>query len=468
MTDVLILALIFAIVVLLIWVFKLKRSLKEHFIIEHALQYEAGHDALTGLSNAGLALDRLSQSIKNAKRYKNKIAILYLGVDHFKKINKSFGLHVGDEVLQLLSQKLLENVRQSDTVARLSGDEFIIILDHFEDSILMQSVINKIMNISKEIFVVGHHKINITFSLGISVYPDENVDSITILNHASTAMHKVKSSGHNGYKFYTSKLDEQTVKREKLEHELIQSLKNNQMEVYYQLQIDAKNNTITGMEALIRWRHPTMGLILPDQFISLSEEIGLIDDIDKWVMREAMTQFTKWNTAGLHPGILSLNLSIKSLEKDGFIGNVKETLKDTGFSKDSLSFEIMETQIMNSHHKRLIEKLNELSALGIKFSVDDFGTDYSSLANLKKLPINKLKIDRSFIVNVPKNEDDKEIIKTIITMAKNLNFDVIAEGIETQEQLDFLLEHSCFEIQGYFYHKPSSANEVEMKLRALT
>ncbi|WP_415251077.1 putative bifunctional diguanylate cyclase/phosphodiesterase [Sulfurimonas sp.] len=465
MTTLLIISLIFIVIVLLIWVHKLRKSLKKHFIIEHALQYEAGHDSLTGLVNGGLAIDRLRQYMENARRYKKRVAILYLGVDHFKKINKSFGFYVGDTVLQLLSKKLLNTVRKSDTVARLNDDEFIIILDNFDNSTYIQVVIDKLMQLSKETLLISYHKLDVTFSLGISVYPDENVDAVTLLNHASTAMHTVKSSGHNNYQFYSSELANKVFNREKLEQDLIQSIKNNELQVYYQLQIDARDDTIIGMEALVRWRHPEMGLILPNQFISRSEEIGYIIDIDKWVMKEAMTQFGKWRKAGLNPGILSLNLSILSLEKNNFIDEIQNTMQEADFDKEQFSFEIMVTQIMH-HPKCTIAKLNELSALGIRFSVDDFGTDNASLAYLKRLPINKVKIDRSIIMTLTETEDNKEITKTIISMAKNLNLDVLAEGVETQEQCDFLLEHSCSEIQGYLYHKPSPANEVEKKLDA--
>jgi EAL domain-containing protein (putative c-di-GMP-specific phosphodiesterase class I) len=259
-------------------------------------------------------------------------------------------------------------------------------------------------------------------------------------------------------------MTEKAFERVVFETQLRQSIEKNQLEVYYQLQMNAKENNIIGMEALVRWNHPDMGLVSPAKFIPLAEDTGFILQLDRWVMKEAIAQFYSWNKEGLNHGVLSLNLSMLVLEQDEFLQAIKDMIKDAKLDTSWLSFEVTETQIMKNPDKS-IKKLNELSQLGIKLSIDDFGTGHSSLSYLKKLPIDKLKIDQSFIRDIPTDTDDIEITKTIISMAKNLNLHVIAEGVETQEQLNFLLENDCNEIQGYFYHKPSPASEIEKRLK---
>lgn len=455
----------FSLILLLIlfWSFKMKKEIKRRVKAEIALKHQAQHDALTNLPNRYLFLDRLTQSMRQAKRFKKKIAVLYIDLDHFKEINDSLGHNVGDILLQEVALRLKKSVRETDTVARLGGDEFIIILNNFTIIETILPILKSIMSTLSKQFFIENQAMYITLSLGVAIYPDDSIDADTLIKNADAAMYNAKDSGRNKYQFYTLDMTDKAFQRLTLETQLRQSLEQNQMKVYYQLQMDARTNTITGMEALVRWEHPTKGLIPPDQFLALSEEIGFIVDIDRWVMKEAMEQFKRWHKAGLNPGVLSLNLSMLRLEKDGFIQEIKEILNDDDYIQDCFSFEITETQIMRNPEQS-IRKLNELSALGISFSVDDFGTGHSSLSYLKKLPISKLKIDRSFVMDIPHDNDDKEITKTIIAMAKNLNLDVIAEGVETQEQCDFLLANKCNDIQGYFYNKPSPANEIEKKL----
>lgn len=466
MTLILIAFLVIIIIGLIIWIRELKKSLKEHFVIENALQHEVGHDDLTGLVNESLTIDRLSQAIKNAQRYEYKIAVLYLGIDYFKQENNSSGFDIPNEFIQLLSTKLVESIGEGDTVAIVNGDEFIILLEDCEDTAFVQSVINDVMDISKELFSVQHHKINVTFSLGVSLYPNDNVDTITLLSHAFTAMSLVKNAGGNGYKFYTPELAKQAFLNGKLEHELVESLKGEQMQVHYQLQVDAKDDKVIGMEALARWKHPTMGLCLSEQFISLSEEIGFIIEIDLLIIQEAIKQCRKWTEAGLNHGTLSLNLSLRTLEQDGFVDKIKEILKDDCI-KDCLCFEIKEKQIMQNP-QRYFDTLNELHSFGIRFTIENFGTDSFSLEYLQKLPIDKIKIDRSFVEKIPESIKDANTIKTIISIAKNMEIEVLAEGVETQEQRTFLLENSCSQMQGHFYYKPLPADEVQKKLQELT
>ncbi|MDF1875849.1 bifunctional diguanylate cyclase/phosphodiesterase [Sulfurimonas sp. SAG-AH-194-I05] len=464
MTIILIAFLVFIIISLLIWIKRMKRSLKEHFEIERELQYEVGHDGLTGLANASLTTDRLNQAIKNAKRYKKKIAIFYINVDYFQQINNSAGFDISNEILEYISEQLLEIFYESDTVARIEGNEFVIVIDSFSDAAFLQSLVDKIMKISKKALHIQHHKINVHFSIGVSIYPDDSVDAFTLFSHAYTAMRMIKSSACNGYKYYTQELAQDVFKNERLEHELVDSINENQMEVYYQLQINTKDNSLIGMEALIRWRHPTMGLITPEKFIHLSEEIGFVVAIDTWVMQEAISQYKKWHEDGLNPRTLSLNLSMQKLEEENFVNEVKSILENTPCLKENLSFHILETYIMHNP-KRFIKKLHELSALGISFSIDNFGAFASSLEYLQKLPIDKLIIDRSFIVNILENKNDANIVKTIIAIAKNMNLGIIAEGVETQEQSTFLVKNKCFHMQGNFYHKPETVAEVTIALQ---
>ncbi len=456
--------LLLIVLLLLFWSFKMKKEIKKREIAEKNLKHLAEHDPLTGLPNRILFADRLKQAIKNAKRYEESVAVLFIDLDHFKNVNDSLGHSAGDKLLQDVSKRLKNSVRQSDTVARLSGDEFAIILDHFNHVDTIISVVQNIMHSLEKPLYIENQELYITLSLGISLFPEDAQDTDTLIKNADTAMYKAKNSGRNNYQFYTSNMTKKAFERIVLENQLRQSINLNQMEVYYQLQINAKNNTIIGMEALVRWNHPSLKVVSPDKFIALAEDIGFIVELDEWVMKEAVLQFKQWHQDGLNPGILSLNLAVQRLEQNGFIKSINNIIEEFNISTEYLSFEITETKIMK-HPKKAIQSLNELGKLGIKVAIDDFGTGHSSLSYLKKLPINKLKIDRSFIKDIPDDIDDIEITKTIIAMANNLHLEVIAEGVETIEQRDFLLENGCDEIQGYLYHKPSTADEIENILR---
>ncbi|MCD4667985.1 MAG: EAL domain-containing protein [Sulfurimonas sp.] len=452
------------IILLLIWSLKMKKEIKRRKIAEKELKYLAEHDPLTNLPNRILFTDRLKQAIKNATRYSENIAVLFIDLDHFKNINDSLGHNAGDILLQTISKRLNNSIRKSDTVARLGGDEFSVILDHFSHIDTIKSVVNNIINSVKEPIYINNQKIYTTLSLGVSIYPQDGIDTETLIKNADIAMYKAKDNGRNNYQFYAQNMSKKAYERVILENQLRQSIKLKEMEVYYQLQIDAKDDSIIGMEALVRWNHPNMGLVSPNIFISLAEDIGFIIELDEWVTKEAILQFKQWYLDGLNPGILSLNLSIQRVEQDGFISSIENILNSNLLATKYLSFEITETKIMKNPEKS-IETLNKLHKLGIKLSIDDFGTGHSSLSYLKKLPIDKLKIDRSFIKDIPKDLDDMEITKTIIAMAKNLNLNVIAEGVETKEQKDFLVQNACHEIQGYLYHKPSPADKIKQILQ---
>ena len=446
---------------LLIWVYRLKKSLQEHFIIERELQYEVGHDELTDLVSISIAVDRLSQSIRNAKRYKNKIAVLYIGVDYFKQVNSSLGFDIINEFLQILSDKLVDTVTNEDTVARVNDNEFLVILESFEDIDFVNAAVEDIMKIADTAYLVKHHKIKSSFSIGISIFPNDKVETMSILYHAFSMMELVRKDGGNGYKFYTPELSEQAFANSKIEHELVESIQNDEMQVLYQLVYNAKEDYIVGVEALTRWKNPVMGIVEPEVFIPLSEEIGFVSSIDKWVTQEAVRQYTKWHEDGLDPGILSLNISFARLEEKGFLEDMKQLILENECIKGNLCLDITKSKFM-LEAKHLVATLNTLNKLGIAIALDNFATNNVSLVNLEKLSLSRLKINRFLIHNIAKNE---ALIKTIISTAKNLNLSITAKGVQTKEQQDFLLENDCYEMQGDLYTRESSAEEIEKKLR---
>ena len=427
---------------------------------QESLQHQAEHDALTNLPNRILFRDRLNQAIKYGERNQTSIAILFIDLDHFKEINDSLGHSIGDILLQSVSHRLQHTIRQSDTVGRQGGDEFTIVLNDIKSTNNIVTTIQKIMFALKEPFMIEGHQLYVTMSIGVSVYPNDGLESEILLKNADAAMYKAKKIGRDNYQFYTEDMTEKALERVTLETQLRQSLDKNQMQVYYQAQVDARDEKLLGMEALLRWNHPQIGLVSPAKFIPLAEETGFIVQLDEWVMREALSQFKSWYDRGLTPGTISLNLSLLRLEQKDFITKVKDTIKQSGADASWVIFEVTEGQIMRNPYEA-IKTLQILNDLGIQIAIDDFGTGYSSLSYLTKLPIEKLKIDQAFIRNLPENSDDAEIVRTIISMSIGLNLSVIAEGVETIEQKDFLLESGSHEVQGYFYHKPSTANDIE-------
>ena len=437
----------------------LEKSLKVLDLQRKQLEYQANHDSLTGLPNRILFMDRLEQSIRLAQRNKKQVAVLFIDLDHFKEINDSLGHTIGDKVLVEVSQRIESNMRKSDTLSRLGGDEFCIILDELTNLDDLSDIIVNGMLALKEPIKVDGNTLYIGMSVGISLYPSDGKDSATLMKNADAAMYKAKNDGRNRYRFYDEAMTKKASQRISLETALREALVKDELVVYFQAQVDAKNSCIVGMEALVRWNHPTKGLIPPDKFISLAESAGMIVELDRVVMRKALEAFTSWHINGIKTGKLSMNLAIQQLEDETFIDFLKELLEAKKCIAKLIELEVTETQIMNDPQKS-IKTLEEISALGISISIDDFGTGYSSLSYLKRLPIDKLKIDKSFIDGVPSNVDDSAITKTIINLCQNLNLKVIAEGVETIEQKDFLVENGCDLIQGYYYSKPLPAHEM--------
>jgi len=435
--------------------------LKQKEILDH----QAHHDALTNLPNRVLFQDRLAQAIAKAKRSNGQIGVLFIDLDRFKEINDSLGHGIGDEVLKVVASRLQKCLRSEDTLARLGGDEFTILLENLKEGQNAATLAQKIINILSEVMDINGNELYISSSIGISLLPQDGDSCDDLLKYADAAMYKAKSEGRNNYQFYSAEMTEIAFERVLMETSLRAGLKNEEFVVYYQPQVDARDNHIIGMEALVRWQHPTMGLISPFKFISLAEMTGLIVPLDRFVMQSAMKQMNKWSVMGLNPGKLSLNLAMKHLYANDFMEELQEIIQVSGCPTAHLELEVVEGQIM-SNPSAAIEILNKIRDLGISLSVDDFGTGYSSLSYLKKLPITKLKIDQSFVRELPDDEDDAAISKAVIALAKSLNLEIIAEGVETKEQKDFLVANECNNIQGYYYSKPVSAEAMQKLLES--
>jgi len=423
------------------------------------LEFQANHDALTGLPNRILFMDRLKQSISMAKRYNQHVAILFIDLDNFKEINDSLGHHIGDKILVEVSKRMKYKMRNSDTLSRLGGDEFCIILNDIKHTNDITKIITNGMDVFKKPFKIGNNTLHVAMSIGVSIYPNDGLVASELLKNADAAMYKSKQNGRNTYSFYDEDMTLRAFEKVYLETELRKAFKDDDLEVYYQPQIDARENKIVGMEALVRWNHSEMGFVFPDKFIPVAEMNGMIVELDRIVMNKAMAQLENWKEQGLQPGKLSLNLTIKQIEESDFIEFLKLMLEKYKMKPEELEFEVTETQIMNNPNNS-IKILEEISALGISIAIDDFGTGYSSLAYLKRLPISKLKIDKSFVDNVPQDLDDSAIAKTIIDLCKSLKIDVIAEGVETKVQKDFLVKNHCDLVQGYFYARPLSSQKM--------
>jgi len=440
---------------------------QEHINQAKLLEHQAYHDTLTNLPNRTLFQDRLQQAIVASKRNDEKFALLFIDLDQFKKINDSLGHHVGDDVLIETAKRFQKLLREEDTLSRLGGDEFTIILKNIKDERSAATVAQKLINSMKAPIEAANHTLHISASIGISIYPNDTTSQEDLIKFADTAMYKAKDEGRNNFQFYSAEMTKNAFDKVIMENSLRVAIKENQFKVYYQPQYDATSNKIVGMEALVRWFHPHVGMISPFEFIPLAEENGLIVAIDELVMQMAMKQFSQWYMQGLNPGKLALNLSMKQLADNNFMTHLLKTMKTYDFDASWLELEITEGQMMQNPEQS-IKKLKRLNKLGIEIAIDDFGTGYSSLSYLKKLPLHKLKIDKSFIDDIPTDSDDVAITKAIIAIAQSLNLKLIAEGVETQEQKSFLIENDCNMIQGYLYSKPLNDSDMQALLEEQT
>lgn len=426
------------------------------------LYHQAHHDPLTGLPNRTLFNKRLERGIKKAKAKEGYLALLFIDLDQFKQINDSLGHDIGDRVLRVVAERLQAKIRKKDTLARLGGDEFTIIIENYKSITMLSKLAQSILKVLIQPIHIEGQTLYTSSSIGISLYPEDDSSAENLLKYADAAMYKAKDEGRNNYQFYRTEMTEHAFESIVMRAGLRQALENNEFLVYYQPQIDAVSGELKGLEALVRWEHPTLGLLLPSKFLSLAEESGIIVEIDRWVMQTAMLQVNAWYKQGFQPGILALNLSLTHLRREDYIKTLSSTIDEIYFRSEWLELEITESEVMKTFDE-VITKLKLIKSLGIGIAIDDFGTGHSSLSYLKKLPVHKLKIDKSFIDDVPGKEEDVAIIKAIIALATNLNLIVLAEGVETEIQKDFLLENGCSCIQGYYYAAPMSNEEIEEK-----
>jgi len=443
-----------------------KRELmqEELKVQKETLHHHAHHDSLTDLPNRFLFNDRLKQTIKQAVRDDTKIAVLFIDLDHFKGINDSMGHRVGDELLVEVAKRLKGEIRQTDTLARLGGDEFSIVINQINNNDSVVEVTQNLLKIMNTPIELRDQSFYVTLSIGVAIFPDDGSSPDELLKNADAAMYQAKDDGRNTYQFYTQAMTEKAFERIAMESSFRDALSKEEFAVHYQPQVNAETNLIIGMEALVRWNHPSMGLISPSKFLTFANDTGLIVPLDQWVMKTAMSQHVSWYQSGLQPGVLALNVTLRQLQQKDFVDSIKQLLEGTGCKAQWLELEVTEGQLMKDSNAA-IEILNQIKELGISLAIDDFGTGYSSLSQLKRLPINKLKIDQSFIRDLPFDEEDAVISKTIISLAKNMGLTVIAEGVETEQQKDFLLQNGCHYIQGFYYSKPIVASELEKKLK---
>ncbi len=432
---------------------------------EERIQHLAYSDALTGLPNRRLVQDRLTQALASARRRGDRVALLFFDLDRFKKINDSLGHSVGDLLLQQVAGRLRTWGREQDTIARVGGDEFLLVLSGLKDITDAAVAAERLMDaLIGEYFIQGH-ALNITCSLGISIFPEHGINGETLIKNADIAMYSAKESGRNAFRFFTADIDAQAAERLMLENSLQQALDYKELFLEYQPQMDIVSGKIVGVEALLRWQHPKLGLVPPDKFITVAENCGLIVPVGEWVLRTACAQARKWQGAGLLPVRVAVNVSAVQFRRQGFAKQIERVLHETGFDPQYLELELTESLLLANVEANLLV-IQELKSLGVTLAIDDFGTGYSSFSYLRQFQVSKLKIDRVFIGDVAVNPDDAAITAAIISMAKSLKLKVIAEGVETEEQVSFLREHQCDEIQGYYFSKPLAADKIENKLRS--
>ena len=449
-------------------------EITERKLAEQQIRHIAHHDVLTGLPNRALLRDRLTQAMAMSRRKGRALWVLLIDLDRFKFVNDSLGHKAGDDLLKTIAARLQASLRESDTVARLSGDEFVAILCEQPGETLSAAVVQRVMDAVAQPVMLDGKEFIVTCSIGVAVYdiaqfdaPGDvtlNGETQNLIEQADIAMYSAKKQGRNNIKFYTSAMNQATLERLRIETALRNALEREQFVLHYQPQIDLASGAVVGVEALLRWRHPELGMVAPSRFIALAEDTGLIVPIGAWVMREACAQMQAWQAAGLGPLRLAVNLSARQFNEPNLVASIAEVLRETGLAPACLELELTESLFM--HDVALaVSQLHDMKALGVQLSIDDFGTGYSSFAYLRTFPIDVLKIDRSFVGDVASDADDAAIVVSIIALAHNLKLRVVAEGVETAAQLDYLRRHGCDEAQGYYFSHPLPVDEVEVMLR---
>ncbi len=429
--------------------------------VEEQLENLAYFDSLTELPNRALFHERLQQYVIQAEREVSKVGLLFIDLDRFKIVNDSCGHAVGDKLLKIVAQRLLDQVRKVDTVARLGGDEFTVVLSMIDSAIDVISISQKILDALNQPVNLNGHEFRVGGSIGISIYPDDGFDVETLVKHADMAMYKAKESGRNNFQFFRPEMNVHLAGRLEMERELRSAIESDEFCLHYQAKIRLDDDDrIYGMEALLRWEHPNKGLIAPDKFISVAEETGLIVPLGEWVVENACRQTAAWNRRSGESLSVAVNLSARQFQQKGLVNVISNIIECSGISADCLELEITESMMMEGVTES-IYVMNQLRDLGVSLAIDDFGTGYSSLSYLKRFPISTLKIDRSFVRDITIDKDDAAIVRSIISLGHSLDLEVVAEGVETQQQLDFLRQHGCHCAQGFFISKPLSKEVFE-------
>ncbi|WHS59256.1 EAL domain-containing protein [Pseudomonas sp. G2-4] len=426
----------------------IEERVQELLKVSHLLQY----DVLTELPNSMLLGDRLTQAMAHCRRHDRQLAVMFIGLDRFKRINNALGHPVGDEMLKRVARALATVVRESDSVFRYGSDEFVVLVGDVSDPQQTKGVAEKLLNAISSPQPIDGHDLTVTASLGISLYPADGYDAVALIKKAETAMRNVKETGPNDYRFFTEDMNRRARQQQTIESGLRLALQHKEFVLHYQPKLDLTSGKVVGVEALVRWNRPDQGLIYPSDFIPVAEDSGLIVPLSQWVLQEACQQACRWQAQGMRPLILSVNISAIDFRQRGFVEGIARTLKETGFDPTQLELEITESVLMHNIDTT-VATLKAIKQLGIRLAIDDFGTGYSSLSYLQKFPVDVLKIDRSFVGDLSIDSNDAKLVSTIISLGKSLNLHIIAEGVETREQLEFLKAHQCEEAQGYYFSK---------------
>ncbi|MCU0840688.1 MAG: EAL domain-containing protein [Thiobacillaceae bacterium] len=442
------------------------RDISERKRAEATIVYQAYHDLLTGLPNRALFKDRLAQAIANARRHGHLLAVMFLDLDRFKAVNDSLGHLVGDELLQLTSQRLRHCLREGDTLARIGGDEFMLLLPHIRSRDNAAHIAQKILGALQPPFHLNGHELFISASIGIAVYPDDGDQQENLIKHADIAMYSAKDQGRNDFRFFDATLNQHLSGRLAVEGDMRRGLQRGEFEMHYQPKVDIMSGRIIGMEALVRWRHPERGMVLPDEFIPIAEDTGLIAPLSEWVLHAVCDQARQWREQAIPAAALAVNLPARQIEHTDFVDQFLRVLRDHSLAGQGIEIEITESTLMRDMDGS-VHKLRRLSDLGVEISIDDFGTGYSSLSYLKKLPVHSLKIDRSFVQDLDDLNGGSTIVAGIAAMAKGLKLNLVAEGVETQAQLDYLRSVGCDAYQGFLFSQAVDAAEATRMLQVL-
>lgn len=459
------------------YMLRTRNALRDLQSSEEQLRYLAYHDDLTGLSNRQSFREHLQKFLTLAKRDDYHVGVLFIDLDRFKRINDTLGHEFGDKLLAQVAKILLNNLRDCDLiardakesdvseVARLGGDEFIVMLSKVSDTNDIAQVAQRIIDSVSKPIKIGQYEVAVTPSVGISVYPQDGEEGELLMKNADVAMYYAKERGRRCYKFYSDSLNARALERLQLEESLRAALVRDEFELYYQPQVDMKTETISSVEALIRWNHPTLGMVSPGEFIPIAEETGLIIEIGEWVMKTACAQAKQWMNEGLPACRMSINLSSVQFKRSALTETIKQIIEETGLPPEYLELELTESAVMTDVEQNIM-RLRQLKDMGIKVAIDDFGTGYSSLSYLKKFPIDTLKIDRSFVTDLAENKEDEAIVKAIMALADTMNLEVIAEGVESKSQLAILRQYECELIQGFLFSRPLNKHDIALLLKS--